>query len=597
MSHPRFSSNSLKNNDIRPYRQTLTAVDAASLVAALNHPQLPRNSRVGRLLLEHGVINEQQLNKVLEIQKNSEERICQIIQKHCSVMAEDICMALAEQLGAPYVKLRDFDFEQSAVHFVPEEVAREHLVMPLFVHPDSGSLVVAMEDPTDKDTIDLLHFITGRVLEITVSTRADIDMAVAKFYGPIDDSDLLADIDSQVFEPSHKLTEAEIFKLGTQKPTVRLVHNILLDAISSHASDVHIRPKEDSVDLLFRVDGSLLKIRSFNKNILSPIVSRIKILGGMNIAEHRLPQDGQAVIKRHGQDVDMRISIIPSIYGESTVIRILDTHTSLRRLKDIGFNLHDMEAFSSIISKSAGLILVTGPTGSGKSTTLYAALNEITPTKVNVITVEDPVEYHIDNVLQIQVRPQTGLTFARALRHILRHDPDVVMVGEIRDQETAKIAVESSLTGHLVLSTLHTNSAASSVTRLLEIGIEPYLLNSTLQGVLAQRLVRQNCPHCTAVEEVSDAVRAEVGAEPGEVFYKGAGCAHCYQTGYSGRIAVYELLVVTPEIRECIIQNADAAHIEKVACELGMTTLTSCALEVARQRRTSLAEVYRVRLT
>lgn len=597
MSPPRSSSSSFKNNTLRSPQPTLTAVDAASLVAALNHPQLPRNSTVGRLLLENGVITEHQLKKVVELQKKSDERICQIIQKHCNVEAEDISIALAEQLGAPYVKLQDFDFEQSAVHFIPEEIAREHLVMPLFVHPDSGTLVVSMEDPTDKDTIDLLHFITGRVLEIAVSTREDIDMAVAKFYGPIDDNELLADIDSQSFEPTHKLTEAEIFKLGTQKPTVRLVHNILLDAINSHASDVHIRPKEDSVDLLFRVDGSLLKIRSFKKSILSPIVSRIKILGSMNIAEHRLPQDGQAVIKRHGQDVDMRISIIPSIHGESTVIRILDTHSSLRRLKDIGFNPHDMQAFSSLINKSAGLILVTGPTGSGKSTTLYAALNEVTPTNVNVITVEDPVEYHIDNVLQIQVRPQTGLTFARALRHILRHDPDVVMVGEIRDQETAKIAVESSLTGHLVLSTLHTNSAASSVTRLLEIGIEPYLLNSTLQGVLAQRLVRKNCPHCTTVEKVTDVVRAEVGAEPGEVFYRGAGCTHCYQTGYSGRIAVYELLVVTPQIRECIINNSDAAHIERVASDLGMTTLTSCALEVARQKRTSLAEVYRVRLT
>ncbi|WP_197479755.1 GspE/PulE family protein, partial [Oleiphilus sp. HI0132] len=325
---------------------------------------------------------------------------------------------------------------------------------------------------------------------------------------------------------------------------------LIADAVTRRASDIHIRPKEKSVDILYRIDGSLLKIRNFDIKMLPAAVARIKIISGMNIAEHRLPQDGRTKITSKDKSIDLRVSIMPTIHGESVVIRLLDTSTSINNIDAIGFNEKDSELFTQLVNKSSGLILVTGPTGSGKSTTLYAALESIKQREINIITVEDPVEFHIDDILQIQVNNAIDYSFARALKNILRHDPDAIMIGEIRDEETAKMAVESSLTGHLVLSTLHTNSAASTITRLLEIGVQAYLLNATLLAVLAQRLVKRNCPHCLEEEQVSPIVRKALGLSEDEVFYQGAGCDNCHMTGHKGRVAVYELLTLSPDIRD-----------------------------------------------
>jgi type IV pilus assembly protein PilB len=396
--------------------------------------------------------------------------------------------------------------------------------------------------------------------------------------------------------PEPELSLHRIQQLAEDKPTVRFVDSLLEDAIGRHASDIHLRPGEREVVVLFRIDGVLMEIRRIKPGNLAAIVSRIKIIGGMNIAERRLPQDGRHLVRLGDRTIDLRLSIMPTVYGESVVIRILDTRQSLKTLDQIGFSSEDAGRFRNLTSHNQGILLVTGPTGSGKSTTLYAALNGIKATGVNIITVEDPVEYQIDGIRQIQVKPQIGYTFARALRHILRHDPDVIMVGEIRDQETAIMATESALTGHLVLSTLHTNSAATTVTRLLEIGVAPYLLNASLLGVLAQRLVRRNCPECLEEEQVPDYVRTALGLEAQERFYVGRGCSHCHGKGFAGRVAAYELLEVTPALRALIQPAVAAQAIEAQAIADGMRPLTQSALALARDKRIALAEVYRVRL-
>ncbi len=362
-----------------------------------------------------------------------------------------------------------------------------------------------------------------------------------------------------------------IKQLAEEKPTVRFVDSLLEDAICRRASDIHLRPGKHDVAILFRIDGVLSEIRRIKPGNLAAIVSRIKIIGGMNIAERRLPQDGRHLVRMGERSIDLRLSIMPTVHGESVVIRILDTQQSMKNLSQIGFNDSDAERFRALTSHSQGIVLVTGPTGSGKSTTLYAALNGIKDSGVNVITVEDPVEYQIDGIRQIQVKPQIGYTFARALRHILRHDPDVIMVGEIRDQETAIMATESALTGHLVLSTLHTNSAATTVTR-------------------------RNCPHCLEAEQVPEHVRRAFGLSADEVFYAGRGCEHCHGKGFAGRIAAYELLEVTPALRALIQPAVAAQAIEQQVIADGMRPLTQSALALARDRLISLGEVYRVRL-
>jgi type IV pilus assembly protein PilB len=519
----------------------------------------------------------------------------QLLANRAIIDDEDYSRLMARSLGLPFVQLSSFEVSQDLITMVPVNIARTHDLVPLMICNEK--LVVAMHNPMDQEAMATLSFLSGRMVEEAVASRMDIQYAITRYYGPGDDESVLEAIQLPDGANSDAFNDAELLRLSGEKPTVRLVHHMILDAVNSRASDIHIRPCENRADLLFRIDGSLVHIRSFNRNLLPAVISRIKILGTMNVAEHRLPQDGQARVQHHNRIIDMRISIIPSIYGESAVIRILDKSASLRQLSDVGFTPKDQVLFSALLHKSHGLILVTGPTGCGKSTTLYAALQDVIPTGNNIITVEDPVEYHVDGLMQIQVNHATGYSFALALRHILRHDPDVIMVGEIRDMETARMAVESSLTGHIVLSTLHTNSAATSVTRLIEMGVEPYLVNTSLLAILAQRLVRKNCTYCIAEEIISDAVRADLGIKPEETFWRGKGCEHCHKTGYHGRMSVYELLTVSPEMRKLIKPKAEAAEIEAQAIADGMVPLTDMALQAAREKKTSIEEVYRSRIT
>jgi len=556
------------------------------------HPSLtPPGMSLGNLLLECGVITSSQLEKALSHQHEHPElgRLGQVLLELKMISAERLGLTLAQQLGIAQVSLENFDIQPECVKLVPESLARRYLVVPLML--DGERLIVASPDPTHCELLHLLGFVTGKPVEAVLANANEVEQAISRLYASATAHELPENEASEQSLSLHRIKQ-----LAEDPPTVRFVDSLLEEAISRRASDIHLRPGEHDVVILLRIDGVLLEIRRVKHSNLSAIVSRIKIIGGMNIAERRLPQDGRHMVRQGERTIDLRLSIMPTVHGESVVIRILDTRQSLKTLDQIGFNGRDVERFRDLISHNQGIVLVTGPTGSGKSTTLYAALNGIKSSGVNIITVEDPVEYQIDGIRQIQVKPQIGYTFARALRHILRHDPDVIMVGEIRDQETAMMATESALTGHLVLSTLHTNSAATTITRLLEIGIAPYLLNASLLGVLAQRLVRRNCPHCLVEEEVSAHVRSTLGLSSDEPFYVGSGCEHCRNLGFAGRVAAYELLEVTPALRALIEPSVSAQSIEQQAIHDGMRPLTQSALQLARDKLIPLNEVYRVRL-
>ncbi len=565
---------------------------------AANHLQYYDNHRIGELLVESGLITSDTLTRALEQQKIEKwKKLGAILEGMGAVNSRDVHLKLARKFGIPYVMLKDFEIDHYLLNAVPGEMAFKYMMLPLSQYRDR--IVVAIEDPTNVEAIGMLRFITGKQIELAVSSREEIELALDKHYGSdtrLVDELNVAEEQRAKFSDDEIVDIQEAMRLASEMPIVRLVNGIIIDAIRKKASDIHIRPLEHEVHMLYRIDGTLIKIRSFSRSLLPAVVSRIKILGRMDITERRLPQDGRTRISDRDGLVDLRISVIPTINGESVVLRLLNTKVGLRQISELGFSSSDEEIFRDLLHMNYGMLLVTGPTGSGKTTTLYAALQEVITQNVNIITVEDPVEYQIDGVEQIHVRANLGYTFAESLRHILRHDPDVIMVGEIRDAETAKIAVESALTGHLVLTTLHTNSAAGTITRLLEMGVEPYLVSSTVIGVLAQRLVRKNCAHCLEVEPVNRTMRHSLNVPEDTVFYRGRGCDQCHHIGYSGRMAVYELLTMSSELRTLIEQRASTETIYKKAIENGMVSLTRNALSRAYAKETSLEEAYRVRL-
>jgi type IV pilus assembly protein PilB len=433
-----------------------------------------------------------------------------------------------------------------------------------------------------------------------MATHADIEWAIERHYGALSAD---AGIDSWGLEiealevednENDETSTAQAQRESQEKPIVRFVNGLLLDGVRARASDLHIRPGAKTVDILFRVDGELKTVRPLSRNLLAPVVSRIKIMGHMNIANRRRPQDGRIRMKLAGRVVDYRVSVMPTIHGESVVIRVQDKSAGLKDFASLGFAGRDAVELNDMLSRNAGIILVTGATGSGKSATLYAALQKLVERGLHVITVEDPVEAEVTGVEQIQVNNLADYTFASALRNILRHDPDAIMVGEIRDQETAQIALKSAMTGHLVLSTLHTNDAPSAIDRLIEMGNEPFVLGIALLGVLSQRLVRLNCPHCLRPEPVSKDVLARLGVDDTTVFYHGTGCKECDNSGCIGRTAVYELLRVTPAIRELINAKRPAADIRRVANQQGMVDLVKQALALAKAGKISLMQAYLV---
>lgn len=491
------------------------------------------------------------------------------------------------------VDLSTVKIDEKWVRKFPPELLFKYQALPLF--KKNNFLEVAFTNPQQIDAMQVLSFIAGCNIEPLKANKRDLLEYLSGIVQFQNEKEALNELERVGIDATKNLATNEIESLGKKKGVINLMASIITDAIEKGASDIHLHPRAKYLQLLYRMDGTLTPIRKLNLSLHQALVSRIKIIGGMDISERRLPQDGRIEYAGNGKSIDMRISVMPTVYGESVVIRILDSSQGLRDINELGLTERDTERFVNMLHSSYGMFLVTGPTGSGKSTTLYAAINEKVKEGPHIITVEEPVEYKMEGVTQIPVNHKIGYTFARALRNILRHDPDVIMVGEIRDGETAKIAVESSLTGHLVLSTLHTNSAVSTITRLIEMGVEPYLLKDALVGILAQRLVKKNCQHCLEEEKIPESIRKEIQAVKSDKFYKGAGCAECFNTGIAGRRSVYELLSITPGIASEINETLDINKLNDTAKKQGMVTLAEMALELARKKEISALEVYKIR--
>jgi len=508
--------------------------------------------------------------------------------------AGDAAFALATQLKLPLLQLAAIDASADALQVLSPDLARRLHAVPLLA--SRGCIAIAVQDAADADALQALDFVSRLRVVPLVATADDIRDAITRFYDNAEDADVARQLGLSVSGHPVETTPQESERLAREKPVVKLIHGIVAAAVYRRASDIHFRPTEKHLELLYRIDDELIPVRRFLRTLAPALVSRIKVLGAMNLAEHRLPQDGRTTFTLDdGRPVDLRISVLPSVFGESVVVRLLDVEESLKTLDQIGLNDDDRQRVDDVMQMSHGMFLTTGPTGCGKSTTLYAMLLELRRQRINILTIEDPVEFHVEGVQQMQVNRPAGFTFASALRNFLRHDPDVIMVGEIRDRETADIAIESALTGHLMLSTLHTNTAATSVTRMLDLGVESFLLRASLLAVMSQRLVRLNCVHCSDVEAVPPHLREVFQLDPEETFRSGRGCPRCNGSGVFRRTAVYELLRVTPAQRRLIVPGADADRIHEQALQDGMTSITQAALAMARTGRISLAEAFRVR--
>ncbi len=552
--------------------------------------------RLGEILVEEQLITRQELAVGLQRQKDGKgKHLGQILVDMGVVGQVDVNIALAKKLGIPFVRLEGFDLSAKMLSRIPAHVAIQYNVVPLAEM--AGKLVVAMENPLDVVVLNALRFNTNASIETVMAPGKDIRDLLQKFYSQIEETEAMEDLQLDPVGTQADTADMHTIEQEAQrKPIVRLLNAILVQGVTKGASDINIRPEKDRVNVYYRIDGSLQYARTLNKSLLPALVSRIKITGQMDIAERRLPQDGHARLVWGGKAIDLRISVVPTVKGESVVIRVLDKDAGMRPLEDLGLQEREFNDIRRLIVRPHGLFLVTGPTGSGKTTTLYAILNEVRKRHVHLLTVEDPVEYDMDGVEQVQISVIKGYTFAQALRQFLRHDPDVIMVGEIRDEETAHIANKAALTGHLVFSTLHTNDAASTVTRLVDMGIEPYLLSSTLLGVMAQRLVRVNCTNCLEEEQVDDFVREGLKLAADEKFYRGKGCDDCNHSGYRGRRTVCELLAVGPRIAQLINDGATTQSIQETAVAEGMSRLGDNALVLARQGVTSVEEVFAVQL-
>jgi len=543
--------------------------------------------RLGDLLVEAGLLTKEQLQLALK-EKHPNQRLGDSLLQKGYITEQQLIEVLEFQLGIPHVSLYRYPFDLKLFPIVPKEMAKRQLIIPL--KKDGDKLYVAMADPMDFYTIDDLRLATGFQIETAIATKDDILRAINKYYD-MDEGfeELLAD--------NGAFSETVEETLGEQdSPIVRLVNQILTNAATLKASDIHIDPQETKVVIRYRVDGVLRTERVLPKHMQSVLIARLKIMANLDITEHRIPQDGRIKINLDFHPIDLRVSTLPTVFGEKVVMRILDLGSTLNDIAKLGFNKVNLKRFVEMIEKPTGIVLITGPTGSGKSSTLYAALNRLNGEEVNIITVEDPVEYQLEGINQIQVNPNVGMTFAAGLRAILRQDPNVIMVGEIRDKETAEVAVRASLTGHLVLSTLHTNDSLGSVTRLLDMGVEPFLVASSVSGIVAQRLVRKVCRDCGQVHSAS-LREQEIFAKRGlsiEKVVRGKGCASCNMTGYKGRIAIHEVLVINDEMRRVIMNGESFSKLRELAVKAKTIFLIDDGLLKVKQGITTTEEVLRV---
>jgi len=566
--------------------------------------------KLGEILIRAGVLTEEQLQKALRVQQAEGGRLGEVLVRLGMVQEPDLMVAIGQQMGIPYASLASGllspSREQALEQLIPAHFARQHVLLP--ISRNLNSLTIAFADPLDLITMDNLTKMTRCQINPIVATRTDLMKAIEQFYGG---DKLLQEAIDRSYEPGmaeespplledeseHETLNLDQLKAEAEEaPVVRLVDLIIRQAIKERASDVHIEPQKDRLVLRYRIDGVLHEISPPARHFHLPMVSRLKILSRLDIAEKRLPQDGSFMMAMDGRQIDFRISTIPSIYGERVVLRILDKSSILLDLSQLGFDASSLAEFRRAVRVPYGLILVTGPTGSGKTTTLYGALNEIRAPEKNILTIEDPVEYRIDSISQVQIKPMIGLTFAAGLRAFLRQDPDIIMVGEVRDLETAEICVRAALTGHLVLSTIHTNDAPSAVTRLVDIGVAPFLLSSTISLVVAQRLVRKLCPACKEAYEPSPELRRRLGrsGDQEQLLYRPKGCESCGQTGYYGRTAVFEVMTMTTELRDIIAKGSSAHTLRDVASKGGLVTLWEAGVAKVLDGTTSLEELMSV---
>ncbi|MEI7777935.1 MAG: ATPase, T2SS/T4P/T4SS family [Actinomycetes bacterium] len=549
--------------------------------------------QLGDILLESRMISEDQLSVALSEQAQVGRSLGRVLVDSGVLSEPQLVAALAAQIGLRFVDLSDTPIDGSAIGRVPGPVCRRHTAVPIGV--EDGRLVLAMADPANVFAIDDIRSVSGMDVRPVVATRSDVLAAIERCYRA---DDALDDL-SLALETEEEDDLSQVKEIIEDAPIVKFVNLLISQAIADRASDIHLEPTEFDLRVRFRIDGVLHEVMRSPKAIQSGVISRLKIMAEINIAERRIPQDGRLSVSAQGRKVDLRVATLPTVWGEKVVMRILDTSTARLDLADLGFSEYNFRRYSESYLKPYGMILVTGPTGSGKSTTLYATLNIVNRAEVNIITVEDPVEYRLAGINQVQTNPKAGLTFSAALRSILRSDPDVVLIGEIRDHETAQIAVEAALTGHLVLSTLHTNDAPSAVTRLTEMGIEPFLVGSAIDCVLAQRLARKLCLKCREPYEPSiEALRTAKfnwdEEQPPPTIYRAGGCPACSQTGYHGRMALHEVMPVSEEIERLAVERASSSAINSVAREQGMISLREDGMAKVKAGLTSLDEVLRV---
>lgn len=555
---------------------------------------------LGQLLLWNNIITQEQLEEALKEQKKTNKKLGSILIEKGFVKEDMLNEFLSKQYGVEPINLSKVNIQKEAIEKIPAQLAKKYMLIPIAIK--GNKLEIAISDPTNILAFDDLRFITGLNIQPYLSNESSIIKAIDKYYGASKELDTIIDsineyetsldiISDEEIEESIKNLEEE----SSEEPIIKLANTILLKSIKSQASDIHLEPYENDLRVRYRVDGKLMEFMKLSKTIAPAVTSRFKIMAKLNIAEKRLPQDGRIRIKTGGKDIDLRVSTLPTVYGEKTVMRILDRSSVKVNLNDLGFEASDLEKYTKAITSPYGMVLVTGPTGSGKTTTLYASLNKINKEDVNIMTAEDPVEYNIEGINQVHIKEEIGLTFAEALRSFLRQDPDVIMVGEIRDTETAEISIRSALTGHLVFSTVHTNDASSTIMRLEDMGIEKYLIASSLVLILAQRLVRKICPHCKSKIDVPPNALEEIGFNKEEAktisVYKGKGCEYCNNTGYKGRVAIYEVMPISDKIKDMILHEASVSEIKQQAIREGMSTLRMSGLKKIKEGVTTIEEV------
>ncbi|WP_243154830.1 GspE/PulE family protein [Clostridium thermarum] len=553
-----------------------------------------QKKKLGNLLVESGKLSEFQLMQALDKQRDTKKRLGEIIIEEGWLTEEEIFDVLQMQLGYKRIQLNDLQIGEEVTKLVPLKIAQKYTLMPIEVK--GNVLSVAMEDPLNLFALDDISITSGFEVKVLLATKSEILKAIDKYYSGQNlqkaAEELTREQELTAEQRQKELDDVRMEEEINSAPIVKLVDSVIREAIKLNTSDIHIEPFEKQVKIRYRIDGELQLKQVIPIDSLAALVTRIKIMSNLNIAEKRIPQDGRMKIRVENRDIDMRVSILPTIFGEKTVIRILNNSNFLLTKKDLGMDQEDLRKLENIIKVPYGIVLVTGPTGSGKSTTLYTVLKEINRDDINVITVEDPVEFVLEGVNQVNVNTKAGLTFASGLRSILRQDPDVIMIGEIRDAETAEIAIRAAITGHLVLSTIHTNDAPSTVIRLADMGIQPYLVGSSVVGIIAQRLVRRICNECVEEYEASDYEKKLLEVEESEsiILKRGKGCPRCGGTGYSGRLGVYEIMEIGKELRDLISRGADAEVIKAAAIENGMKTIKVGCINLVLQGKTTMDE-------